>query len=247
MGRRRHRGDDGLSGNLIPARRVGTRAVGGVSPKSWPCRASHLGRMSIITPKLSPGKGRWPKNKNKRALLKYRYAAATAFKKATERKHGSQGAASKVRHINLRNFLGLDRLSLALSGEDVANCLRFLETFLHPNHCFRPRRIRSAAVQAIEIGLRVRLWVAPRKPESSNEIKAGGRNIDPYRFGVCRSRCICDCVRRNAHRLPPAFRWPGSACVSDRAPAQGAGPEQSRLGWASSLWARCSRSSHPSA
>ncbi len=56
--------------------------------------------MSIITPKISPGKGRWPKDDAKRGRRKALLEAGEAHKKASARKHGSQGAASPVRHID---------------------------------------------------------------------------------------------------------------------------------------------------
>jgi hypothetical protein len=52
--------------------------------------------------KLSPpGKGRssWPKRR-KRALWKKQLSASKAAKRLKERKHGSQGTASPVRHIH---------------------------------------------------------------------------------------------------------------------------------------------------
>jgi hypothetical protein len=57
--------------------------------------------MEIEGPKLSPGKGRWPKSERKQALRKYRLNAATEYKRAAERrKYGTLGAASPVRRID---------------------------------------------------------------------------------------------------------------------------------------------------
>jgi hypothetical protein len=63
--------------------------------------------MGLITPKFLPpnkGRGPRPKNKRKRALMKYQLKAARAYKQAKERKHGSQGAASPVRHIDPKTY-----------------------------------------------------------------------------------------------------------------------------------------------
>ena len=56
--------------------------------------------MQIIGMKFSPGKGRWPKSKAKQAQRRYLLQAASEYNKAVQRKHGSQGAASDVRHID---------------------------------------------------------------------------------------------------------------------------------------------------
>jgi hypothetical protein len=61
--------------------------------------------MGIIQPRLSPGKGRWPrnkKNKEKRILhRRYLLNAAKEYKKAANRRaYGTLGAASAVRHID---------------------------------------------------------------------------------------------------------------------------------------------------
>jgi hypothetical protein len=64
-------------------------------------------KMGLIVPKLIPpskGRGRWPKSKKKRALWKYQLKAAKAYKQATERKYGSQGAASPVRRIDPASY-----------------------------------------------------------------------------------------------------------------------------------------------
>jgi hypothetical protein len=56
--------------------------------------------MTIVTPKLSPGKGGWSKSERKRALRRYQLNAAGAYKDAINRRDGSQGAASPVRKID---------------------------------------------------------------------------------------------------------------------------------------------------
>jgi hypothetical protein len=56
--------------------------------------------MRITGIKLSPGKGRWPKSKAKRAHRRYLLQAAGEYKKALKRRDGSQGAASAVRRID---------------------------------------------------------------------------------------------------------------------------------------------------
>ena len=56
--------------------------------------------MKIIQPKLSPGKGRWPKSEIKRARRSYLLKAGAEFKKAAIRRDGSHGAASEVRRID---------------------------------------------------------------------------------------------------------------------------------------------------
>jgi hypothetical protein len=56
--------------------------------------------MDRIQPKLSPGKGRWPKSPVKRLRREYLLKAGAEFKKAAKRRDGSQGAASPVRHID---------------------------------------------------------------------------------------------------------------------------------------------------
>lgn len=58
--------------------------------------------MTIITPRLGPQKGRWPKNENKRALRRYQLEAAAEYARARKRRDGSQGAASPVRIIDPR-------------------------------------------------------------------------------------------------------------------------------------------------
>jgi hypothetical protein len=57
--------------------------------------------MTFDGPKLSPGKGRWPKSEAKKALRGYRLSAAGEFKRAlNKRLYGTQGAASPVRRID---------------------------------------------------------------------------------------------------------------------------------------------------
>jgi hypothetical protein len=56
--------------------------------------------MHIIGMRLSPGKGRWPKSEAKRARRQYLLRIAGEYKKAIKRRDGSQGAASRVRHID---------------------------------------------------------------------------------------------------------------------------------------------------
>jgi hypothetical protein len=56
--------------------------------------------MTIITPKLSPGKGRWPRSAAKRAKRRYLLRAAAQYKEASERRYGTLGAASPVRRID---------------------------------------------------------------------------------------------------------------------------------------------------
>jgi len=56
--------------------------------------------MSIITPSLSPGKGRWPKSQRKRAVRRYLFEAASEYKRARLRQLGTFGPASPVRRID---------------------------------------------------------------------------------------------------------------------------------------------------
>ena len=50
---------------------------------------------------LAHKKGRWPKSKKKRALLRYQLKAAGEYKKTLRRwRDGSSGAASPVRRID---------------------------------------------------------------------------------------------------------------------------------------------------
>jgi hypothetical protein len=63
--------------------------------------------MSLIVPRLMPsnkGRGPRPKNKRKRALMEYQLKAAREYAKASERKYGSQGAASPVRYIDPASY-----------------------------------------------------------------------------------------------------------------------------------------------
>lgn len=55
--------------------------------------------MGTEGPKLSPGKGRWPKSEAKRAFRRYRLAAATEYKEAKLRHLGTHGAANKGRQL----------------------------------------------------------------------------------------------------------------------------------------------------
>jgi hypothetical protein len=56
--------------------------------------------MSTEGPKLSPRKGRWPKDEKKRAIRRRQLEVATQYKKAKKRQDGSSGPASKTRHID---------------------------------------------------------------------------------------------------------------------------------------------------
>jgi hypothetical protein len=59
--------------------------------------------MNYIQPKLSPGKGRFPKSPKKRAMRRYLLAAGGAYKQAGMREGGfqrSRGAASECRTID---------------------------------------------------------------------------------------------------------------------------------------------------
>lgn len=61
--------------------------------------------MGIENWKLSPGKGRWPKDPNKHALRRYRLDAAKAARHASERRrYGTLGAASPVRKIDPASY-----------------------------------------------------------------------------------------------------------------------------------------------
>jgi hypothetical protein len=60
--------------------------------------------MSLHVPKISPGKGRWPKGEKKRAARKRNLSAAASIKTAIERQSGfyrSSGAASPCRQVEL--------------------------------------------------------------------------------------------------------------------------------------------------
>jgi hypothetical protein len=59
--------------------------------------------MQIKTIRLAPRKGRWPKSPRKRALRRYLLEAAGNYKKARQRRYGSSGAASAVRHVYNRD------------------------------------------------------------------------------------------------------------------------------------------------
>jgi hypothetical protein len=57
--------------------------------------------MVIEYSRLSPGKGRWPKDPHKRALRKYQLDAATKYKRANEYyRYGTLGAASSGHSID---------------------------------------------------------------------------------------------------------------------------------------------------
>jgi len=64
--------------------------------------------MSLIVPRLMPsnkGRGPLPKNKRKRALMKYQLTAAREYAKANERwRYGTLGAASPVRRIDPASY-----------------------------------------------------------------------------------------------------------------------------------------------
>lgn len=57
-------------------------------------------KMVIEGQKLSPGKGKWPKDRRKRAIRKRQLEVAAEYKKAKKRQEGTSGPASKVRRID---------------------------------------------------------------------------------------------------------------------------------------------------
>jgi hypothetical protein len=60
--------------------------------------------MRHVQPKLSPGKGRFPKSNQKRAMRRYLLEAGGAYKRAVARGaglHRSAGAASECRTVDL--------------------------------------------------------------------------------------------------------------------------------------------------
>jgi hypothetical protein len=59
--------------------------------------------MQMKSVRLAPKKGRWPKSKRKQALRRYQLDAAGNYKKAMQRRDGSSGAASEVRHVYNRD------------------------------------------------------------------------------------------------------------------------------------------------
>ena len=62
--------------------------------------------MGIIGIPISPQKSRWPKDERKRALRRAQLEKAGQFKKALNRQlYGSQGAASRVRHIDPKDYV----------------------------------------------------------------------------------------------------------------------------------------------
>ena len=52
---------------------------------------------------LAPKKGTWPKSEHKRAMRRYQLDAASNYKKALQRRDGSSGAASPMRHVYNRD------------------------------------------------------------------------------------------------------------------------------------------------